>query len=144
MKYIIPGNPIPLARARHGNRRTWDSQKAIKFGWGVQLQNQHCEKKLYQGPLLLDINFFIEIPQTYKKKFDLLCGTYFDKRPDLSNLVKFVEDVATGILYHDDCSISRIITNKFYDDGKGPRTEFTIIELASKDKNERKKTSSRS
>lgn len=135
MKYIIPGNPIPLARARHGNRRTWDSQKAIKFGWGVQLQNQHNEKKFYTGPLLLDINFYFEIPKTHKKKYDLLSNSYFLQRPDLSNLIKFVEDVATGILYQDDCTICSINTNKFYDDGNGPRTEFYITELKCPKKN---------
>lgn len=133
MKYVILGDPVPLARARHGNKRTWDAQKAIKFGWAMQLESQHTSKKLYKGPLLLDVDFYFEIPKTHKKKYDSLCGTFFVNRPDLDNCIKFVCDVASGILYTNDSTICSIISQKYYDDGNGPRTEFSISELSLKE-----------
>ena len=48
-------------------------------------------------------------------------------RPDLSNLIKFIEDVATGILYKDDCIIAELVSYKHYD--TNPRTEFMITPL---------------
>jgi Holliday junction resolvase RusA-like endonuclease len=62
-----------------------------------------------------------------REKFkDSLMGTYHFYTPDTSNMVKYVEDVANGILYKDDCSIAKVIATKIYGE---PRTEFTITEL---------------
>jgi Holliday junction resolvase RusA-like endonuclease len=48
-------------------------------------------------------------------------------RPDLSNLIKFIEDIAIGILYGDDSIIAEIYARKCYD--ATPRTEFELIQL---------------
>jgi Holliday junction resolvase RusA-like endonuclease len=40
-----------------------------------------------------------------------------------------LEDTLSNLLYDDDRLITDIIAKKRYDDGKGPRTEFTIIEI---------------
>jgi len=124
MKYVIMGDPTPLARARHGKGRTWDSQKQLKLVWGIHLKGQHQDKPLLFGPLLLDITFYMKQPKTKKNKEDKESGDYHKIKPDLSNLVKFIEDVATNILYKDDCLIAKIIATKVYDEN--PRTEFTL------------------
>ena len=49
-------------------------------------------------------------------------------KPDLSNLIKFVEDLANGIIYKDDSQISCITACKVY--SQYPRTEFTISSLS--------------
>ena len=36
------------------------------------------------------------------------------KKPDLSNLVKAIEDAGNGILWHDDCQITRLLVMKRY------------------------------
>lgn len=127
-KYIIMGDPIPLARARHTSNRVYDAQKHLKFSWGLQLQDQHKDKSLFTGPLCLDVDFYINLPSKIslgKKSFFLLKP--HTTRPDLSNLIKFVEDAATGILFNNDCIIAEIRSRKLYD--KQPRTEFTITEI---------------
>lgn len=122
--YVIEGDPIPLARARHGRGKTWDTQKNEKYACGVQLQSQHTCKHFFSGPIHIDICFYLPLPRLSKKAQD---GAYHLFRPDLSNLIKFIEDVGTGILYKDDCLISSLSATKKY--SHNPRTEFTISEL---------------
>lgn len=122
--YVIEGNPIPLARHRHTGTRAWDSQKQAKFGLGVQITNQHEQAGYFNGPVRLDVIFYMPIP---KKSPNYIQGRYHLIKPDLSNLIKMLEDVATKITYHDDCIISVIFAQKRY--SLVPRTEFTITEL---------------
>lgn len=126
MKYVILGDPIPLMRPRFNNRVVYDIQRRIKIDYAFQIELQHKRKPMYEGPVILMIDFFIKIPKA-SQKTHALCNRPHIYRPDLSNLIKFVEDVCTGILYKDDCSIARIEATKKYD--CTPRTEFSILQL---------------
>ncbi len=125
-KYVIPGNPIPLARARMGKTRMWDSQKQAKLNCALILINQHNDRPLYEGPIALNISFFIGIPFAQKKKN--MHGKPHVFKPDLDNLLKFYCDVMSkGVLLKDDCNIAYITCKKVYDDK--PRTEFIICRI---------------
>lgn len=125
MTYVIEGDPIAWARARYGaQRRFYDSQAAQKLSYGIQLTKQHDSSPL-DGALRLDIKFVMPIPPS-RKKF-VREGDYHFYKPDCSNLIKFIEDAATKILYNDDCLIAQIIAAKIY--GEKPRTEFTLVKL---------------
>lgn len=124
ISYIIDGEPVPLARHRHGNGHAWDSQKKIKFGIGMQISNQHNNLPFLEGPLKLDIIFYMPIPLKGAKSLN---GTIHSIRPDLDNLIKMILDVANGIVYKDDCIVSSINAHKQY--SALPRTEFTLTEL---------------
>jgi len=124
--YVIPGNPIPLARARINHKSMYDSQRNEKLVARVNLRNQHEDKPLFTGPLLLDITFYMPIVKSRAKQYDKILNTYDFYKPDLSNLIKYVEDVANEILYDDDCLIAKINAKKIYGE---PRTEFTITSL---------------
>jgi len=74
----------------------------------------------------MSITFFMPIPKTMpKKKREEL--KYHYKRPDLDNLIKWVLDVAQGVLFEDDSRVCVMHSKKKYD--KDPRTEFTIKEI---------------
>jgi len=125
--YVVMGDPIPLARHRHSGRRTWDSQKQIKLVWGIDIRKQHFEQLgeyKYTGPLHVDIIFYLPMPKCSVKKAQEIRGRYHIFTPDLSNMIKFVEDAATGILFDNDSIVASIASKKIYDDV--PRTEFTI------------------
>lgn len=131
--YVIPGDPVALARARAFRGRFYDAQKNIKLVWGINLKNQHMDEPFFEGPLFMDVIFYMPIPKNCSvKKINEIKSQYHFIRPDTSNLLKFVEDVATEICYKDDCIIAKQSIEKVYDDGKGPRTEFILSELKSK------------
>ena len=130
--YVVMGAPVAWARARTNNGRYYDSQAEIKewFGWEIKRQMlqvlgiswPHTE------PLHLSITFFMPIPRSYsKKKQAALEGHYHAKKPDCSNLIKFLEDALLGVLFKDDCIIASISAKKVYD--VNPRTEFTLTRL---------------
>lgn len=128
-KYIVKGEPIPLLRARYGRRSVYDSQRHIKLAWGIELKNQHDNKEMLEGPLRLDIFFYMQIPQNITKvKQEAFYKRPHIYTPDLSNLIKFVEDCATGIIYRNDCLIACVSAQKLYD--PNPRTEFIVTKIA--------------
>ena len=122
MKYIIIGDPIALARPRFNVQKVYDGQKHKKLIYGINLKNQHEGKPFYEGNLHLDVKFYLKIAN--KKKKSVLEDTYHVYRPDLSNLIKFIEDIGTGIIYKDDSLICSVHAIKKY--SATPRTEFEI------------------
>lgn len=124
--YVVKGNPVALARTRIiTENKCWDSQKQIKLSYGLQIQNQHSNRPLYAGPLRLNVVFFMPIAPSSRRKN--LHGSFHYFRPDLDNCIKFLADVCTGILYHEDSLICSVAALKVYDND--PRTEFYITEL---------------
>lgn len=111
-------------RARMGGKKMFDSQKKEKLVMGIELARQHHNRPLYTGPLHLDVRFYFPYPQRRSKNPSF----YHYGRPDLSNLIKLVEDVAQGVLYGDDCLIASICAVKLY--AKEGRTEFSLLEIA--------------
>ena len=122
--YVIPGDPIPLQRPRHHINRVYDAQKNQKLVIGINLRNQHGDRPLLQGPLLLNAIFYMPVAKTREKQKPQLLGTPHYFKADLSNLLKMLEDCANKILYDDDSQIASIITKKVY--GEPARTEFTL------------------
>lgn len=128
--YIIFGDPIALARARISRGKLYDAQKHAKLVWGIDLQRQQNDEPLFEGPIFMDVLFYMPLPKSCsKKKQDSLKNQWHIYKPDSSNLLKFIEDVAISICYKDDSIISKVNIEKVYDDGKGPRTEFIFKEL---------------
>ncbi len=131
MIYTLSGNPIPLARPRLGQHGiVYDCQTQAKESHRMELKFQVRNKPLYDKtiPLRFIVTFYMPIGQTYsaKRKSQLLNKPHF-KRPDLSNLIKYCEDVCNGIVFYDDAQIVEIFASKLYD--TVPRTEFEIIPL---------------
>jgi len=124
--YTVPGDPIALARHRHSGNHIYDAQKLDKLNVGLLLGHQHGSRPLFKGALCVNFVFYLPIPKSSKKN-GVLQGRYHIYRPDISNLIKFYEDVSNKILFDDDCLIAVISAKKVYDDD--PRTEFTIREL---------------
>jgi Holliday junction resolvase RusA-like endonuclease len=132
-KFIIPGKPIAWSRPNpsYKDRLMFDGQKKLKRDWAIYLQSQFKDEPL-KTILSLDVVFFFEpaIRMAQKKRAAVSGRSHFSK-PDLSNLVKFLEDACNGIVFQDDCQITQICAKKIYD--LEPRTEFTIMEINGKD-----------
>jgi len=126
-KYVLKGAPVAWARPVPAGKRVYDSQKQLKLMGGIELERQHDNAPLFMGPLHLEARFYFPIPASRTKQLNVLIGTHHYFRPDLSNLIKLIEDMATGIVYKDDCLIASITAVKLYD--VEPRTEFVITQL---------------
>lgn len=124
--YVIPGNPVALARPRFARSRIFDSQKAEKLVAMLALENIHAGLPAYDKPLHLDITFFMVIPKSHNKRSKKTAQPDpHSYKPDLDNLIKLVGDVGTKAgLWKDDCIIASIESRKIYD--ANPRTEFTV------------------
>lgn len=121
--YRIPGRPIALARPRFSKTtgKVFDSQRETKFLWGVLLKQQRAGNEMLHGPIYLRVKF------SFYTEDQALHGKPYPDVPDLSNLIKFVEDVATGILYDDDSLVTLIEATKIWSEGSC--TEFIISEI---------------
>lgn len=133
MKYVrftIEGKPIALARPRFTGSKAYDSQKKLKSDCILQLNSQ---LSLPPGvvpikePILLSVLFLFGPPASLsKKKKAALIEQPHVYRPDISNLVKFVEDVLQdALIIYDDCQITQIKAQKLY--ASKPKTVIEII-----------------
>lgn len=115
-RYVIPGRPIPLQRARMGGRgmRPWDPQKSEKNIWMQCLEEQQDNRSLFIGPIKVEIQFFFAVPLAHMKRAAYLINTPHFYTPDVDNLEKFVLDCARGIVYKDDCQVAQLSSWKSY------------------------------
>jgi len=124
-RFVIDGDPIPLARPRFAKNHVYDSQSNEKFGTSLEIQAQHVSKEQFNGPLHIDFLFYMKIPKVSMKRSNSMKGKPHISRPDVDNLVKFYCDCMIDVLFKDDCIISSLSAKKIYD--MKPRTEFTIV-----------------
>lgn len=137
--YVIPGNPVSLKRPRFSSQtnRMYNSQRNHMLVMSIGLQSQHNNDSLFEGPLHMDVTFFMPIPsKTSKKNLPSLILKPDPTRPDLDNLIKMIADIGNGILYKDDALIASISAKKVYD--INPRTEFSIQPCNPGEKNGKK------
>jgi Holliday junction resolvase RusA-like endonuclease len=129
--FRIEGNPISLNRPRFSLGKVYDSQKQEKLLIGLILKSQMNQVSSFVGNISMDITFYFPISRavSHKKKM-LLRGGFRSSRPDLSNCIKFYEDIMQDVgIYKDDAQIVEITAKKLYDDGAGPRVEITLREI---------------
>ena len=116
MLIVVMGKPIPLKRPRKSGNKFYDSQVKLKedFIWKAksQIPSSFCP---FISPLELYLEFYMPIPSSWSKKKQLkVSGNSHSKKPDLSNLIKFVEDALNKVIWEDDSYISKIHAKKMY------------------------------
>lgn len=132
-KIIIQGKPIAKKRPRFYRRGkfvgTYNDQETEegRFMWEVKSQWPYSVPHERQAPLSLRCIFYMPIPKhTSKKKRATLL--YHIKKPDTSNLLKFVEDCLSGIVFYDDSQVAEVLAAKLYDEN--PRTEIIVKKMS--------------
>jgi len=132
LRFTIPGEPLPKQRARSYNPRTKHGDLIFKNGKPVIDTKTPGKTKAYeqyvalmarraaaQGglrqpiplgtPVTLGCIFYLPIPSSWspKKKERARSGELqHTSRPDLSNLLKCIEDGAEGVLWKNDSQIN--------------------------------------
>ena len=130
--YIIKGTPIPLARPRFNghNRSAYDGQKTLKMLTCIGLQSQHYGEEIFDGILHINMRFHFDLPKSKSKKEELIRQQYHIYKPDLSNLQKWVEDLAVDCeIIKEDSLISSVFATKIYSPTNEPYSEFTITQI---------------
>lgn len=137
LMFEIPGSPIGQGRPKfstiNGHAKAYDPEKSRNYKAYVRLLATQAMKDsgftMIEGPCCLSIDAYFEVPKSKSKKFReaALSGLeYPTKKPDLSNIVKGIEDALNGLAYKDDALIVRLHTVKLY--SEIPRVEVTLID----------------
>jgi Holliday junction resolvase RusA-like endonuclease len=82
----------------------------------------------FEGPLTLFVRAHLSIPSSWsrRKREQAVDGLIFPTvKPDLSNIVKAIEDAMNGIVYRDDAQISEFVCFKDYTAG-APRVTVWV------------------
>lgn len=128
----VPGQPIAKARPRRTKagitytpKQTVNYETLIKELFAVK----YPDFVPFEGPLRMTLLAWMKIPGASKikteamKKGDILPT----KKPDISNILKAVEDALESVAYINDRQIIRLIMDKKY--SPRPRIEVIIEEI---------------
>lgn len=136
--YHISDTPKALARPRFSSATVYDSQKEFKLVKGIELRSQHRQQEQFDNVLHFDIDFYFKLPADKKTKLKREQQKYHTFTPDLSNLIKMVEDLCVDVgIIKDDAIIASVFSRKLYDSGEA-RTEFVITQIKTYDTDEYK------
>jgi Holliday junction resolvase RusA-like endonuclease len=92
-----------------GNGRMVHSQGSALAVWRstVALAAKLHEVKFMEGPVAIQLDFFMLKPRTIKRDMPTV-------PPDLDKLIRGVLDALTGIVYRDDAQVVSILATKSY------------------------------
>lgn len=106
IEITIPGKPVPWQRVKKGRSGIFYNPKAKQ-----EKEVKDKMRKVFNDPpilvpILVNFRFYMPIPESWsKKKKRIWNNAPHQSRPDISNLIKFYEDAATGIIYKDDSQL---------------------------------------
>lgn len=124
IEFELEGNPIPWMRAGRLGNKYYDRQLREKdnLQWKVKSQ-----KGVYSftEPLKVVLEFHMPIPASWAKiKKKTALYKPHTSRPDIDNLLKFVNDSLNQILWVDDAIIYEMHVRKIYSDT--PKTRILV------------------
>lgn len=112
----IEGAPLPWKTHGGYGKRSFDPRAKEKSKIKSQVMDQY-KASPYPGPVVVSYEFELPIPKgtsKVKRKKMIDCEIDHIKRPDLSNLVKLLEDCLKGIVFTDDSQVRAFKVSKVY------------------------------
>ena len=130
ISFTILEKPIAQQRHRHHLNKNYNPQYKEKIYYSQLIKNSPDVQETIQehtlcGPLHVIISFFLPLPKTKWNRDKK--GLYNINKPDLDNLIKFILDAMSGVIYADDAYIFKIEATKY--NSAIPRTEVTVKEI---------------
>jgi Holliday junction resolvase RusA-like endonuclease len=132
IQLIIPGEPMGKARARmtktgfvYTPKKTVNYEVLIKELFIVKYPDFHP----FNGPVRLNLSAWMKMPKTSRKRTEAMERGEIRpaKKPDISNILKSIEDGLNGLAYCDDKQIVEARIEKRY--STRPRIELRIEEI---------------
>lgn len=134
LAFTIPGDPRGKGRPRAtvfkgregvpARARLYTDSKTVAYENLVRLAGDRAMhgRAPFECPLSMTLVIRM-VPTKSTTKRDRLAMLAGDiqpaKKPDLSNILKAVEDGLNGVAYRDDCQIVRLVTDKIYAETPG-------------------------
>jgi len=140
IEFVVYGRPAPqgskvASRAKDGRLYVREASPRLR-DWRHEIARTAREQVEVVEPLTrsvcLKLAFEFPRPRShFTRKGALRKGAPpFPSRPDLSKLVRAVEDALTGVLWRDDGQVIMIHAFKAYAPTAGPRCRIAVIPLA--------------
>jgi Holliday junction resolvase RusA-like endonuclease len=136
IRLVIPGEVVPQLRPRFARRgsfvTTYDPEKCRNYKAYVRaLAAGVAPSKPMSGPVKVKIMLYRYTPQRWNKAkiAAALAGALRPTtKPDITNLVKGIEDAIKGLIWVDDSQVVELAVAKWYSDN--PRAEVEIDEIS--------------
>lgn len=112
-RFRIPGKPVPKLRPRIG----WRGRKPCLINPQTEIENWYRSlligaigpvRPIFTGPVVTNYEFCFKRPKShFKKSGGLKKGApeQHTQKPDLDNLIKFINDCCNKIIFKDDTQI---------------------------------------
>ena len=138
LRFDIPGHPVGKGRPRatrangfvsfYTPAKTRDYEKAVKTAGRA-----FCKAPL-AGPLRMSLFVRMAVPKSWTKRQreDALSGCLRPtSKPDLSNVLKAIEDGLNGVCYEDDKQIVELAVTSWYSVEPGVTVEILTLDRGS-------------
>jgi len=134
IQLTVPGEPVGKARPRVTRSGiTYTPTKSVNYETLIRelFIIKYPDFRPIEGSVRLNLSAYMRIPKTSKKKTEAMERGEIrpTKKPDLSNILKSVEDALNDLAYLDDSQIVSATVEKRY--SSRPRIELTIEEVKS-------------
>lgn len=129
IKLIIPGEPMGKARPRMTKTGfVYNPKKSVNYETLIKelFIIKYPDFQPLEGPVRMRLWAWMKMPKASKKKIEAMKSGEIrpTKKPDLSNILKIVEDSLNSLAFFDDKQIVEARVEKRY--GDRPRIELVI------------------
>ena len=106
---VLMKNGRPVIATRDSNVKSGPWMAAVRF----EAAEVYNERPLLRGPVELSVIFYFARPKSHygsgrnAGRLKPSAPLYHTQMPDLSKLIRTIEDALTGVIYKDDAQISR-------------------------------------
>lgn len=137
IEFFVPGKPSPKARARvvrhQGRIRSYTPEATANYELYVKWLGAAAMAGLKPSdkPCRLHMIVALPVPQSWSKKKQeqaILGNIMPTAKPDLSNILKSIEDALNGVAYVDDSQLCEVVMRKCY--SVHPGVQVRIIEMS--------------
>lgn len=133
VRFRVVGLPAPQGsknsfRTKTGKTVVVESSKKTLAPWRDDVRRAaraNAPPAPLEGPIDLRLTFVMPVPKSAPKRRRL----WHTKKPDLTKLVRAVEDACRGVIYRDDSQVVAQQTRKSYGYGGQPGVVVVIYQL---------------
>lgn len=141
LRVVVPGIPVPKARARsalirsksgkqfishYTPKSTRNFEQEVRGAAFMAMVDAKLQPAAREVPVELGLLFVMPIPASWSQRKTLAAvGAPVIVKPDLDNLEKSIKDGCNGVVWVDDCQVWNVFQKqKVY--GADPRVEIVV------------------